>query len=89
MRSARLTKKKEIIRWQAYMFHGLAELTDRSISMLLPRLLVNSNSYYTVTLPDADGTYPVRPWCGSIESSNQVSVSGGYASPDRINCDLG
>ena len=26
----------------------------------------NSNSYYTVTLPDADGTYPVRPWCGSF-----------------------
>ena len=49
----------------------------------------NSNSYYTVTLHDADGTYPVRPWCGSIESSNQLSVSGGYASPDQINCDLG
>jgi hypothetical protein len=49
----------------------------------------NSNSYFTASLSDANGTYLVRPWCGSIEIPTEVSVSGGYASPDRINCNLG
>lgn len=49
----------------------------------------SSNSYLNADLPDADGIYLIRPWCGSIEHSSQVSVSGGVAGPSSISCDLG
>jgi hypothetical protein len=48
----------------------------------------NSNSYTSVSVPDDDGSYLVRPWCGGNESANYIAVSGGVAVPNSISCEL-
>lgn len=46
------------------------------------------NSWTTVTVPDSDGRYQVRPWCGSSEAPNWVTVANGSADPSSISCNL-